>query len=251
MANFYEKTLEYVKELKALVEYDETSSLNFTVNKTVNKLFEYVSEEYIKQATKDKGGNKAIKRLNATKLLMKQNYDNYSAIKGVMLDEDKNQYFICSYYGVKILSDFALRGFDEVPRHEGIFSSVRNIITRDTNEITARSIITLRELKEQIAKQKANKVDITRKTKFIPQLYMNDCLFNPAYVVNCMEILGVDEVTLEFALKYSPIVFHTDKGVGFVVPMKRINEQQHEEYIPEKEKLKRPLLFRKKITKGL
>ena len=247
MTNFYEKTLEYVKELKTEMNND-SGLITFAGRNTLNKLCEYVSEEYIKQTIKEQGGSKEVKRRNAAKALIKENKERPD-FQGAILDNDKNQYFITAYYGVKILSDFALRGFIELPKTEfaeKMLATSNHIINRDTNDVVARSTIALRELKEQIAKQKAAKMN---RTKFIPKLYINDCLFNPAYVANCMEILGVNEVILEFASKLSPIVFHTDKGVGFVIPMKLRDAEHHEEYIPEKEKeSQRHLSFRKKIS---
>ena len=181
---------------------------------------------------------KINKRHKAARELMKENKGN-SALQGAQFDEDWCQYLGTTCYFVKIFPGHVLRG---VPFAKSKVMNLPKIADDFFSGMKRSSLtavrVTLNELNEQVARLEKEQV-IEPDDDSIPKpsvLRIKEWIFNPAYVVRCMEILGADEAELEFNndRRHSLIAIHSDKGCGVVAPFNRdkLNVNKFEEYVP-------------------
>ena len=171
---------------------------------------------------------KANKRMIAARKMIEENEGCKFAPQGAQFDGEGCQYLGTRFYFVKILPEYVLR---KVPVAEGeamglpkmavdFFSNRQFYACKDIR-------VTLGELEDQVA---------GRKVQPNPILRIGRWLFNPVFVVSCMEVLGADHADLEFNMEVANtmIVVRTDKGTGFVAPYYNSNEvgMDEEEYVP-------------------
>ena len=181
---------------------------------------------------------KINKRHKAARELMKENKGNPS-LKGAQFDEEGCQYLGTTYYFVKIFPEYALRG---VPSAKGEVMNLPKLADDFFSGMERSSLtavrVTLNELNEQAARLEKEQVN-EQDDDSIPEpfaLRIREWIFNPAYVVRCMEILGANEAKLEFNndRRHSLIAIHADKGCGAVAPFNKdkLNVNKFEEYVP-------------------